>query len=111
MTNRNKAKGDKFERDVRDALTALGVNVTRTLNAGIPADVGDLLTPSASLQCKAVREWRLAEWMDATEDQAARTSRLPVVVVKRSRRPAADAYAVLPLWVLADVLNKLGDRA
>ena len=77
MTNPNKRKGDAFERDVLRALEALGVDATRTLNAGIPADVGDILTRTCAVQAKAVREWRLSEWVDQTCDQAARTGRLP----------------------------------
>ena len=43
MTNRNKRKGDKAEREAAELLTEVtGFEWQRNLSAGIPGDVGDI---------------------------------------------------------------------
>ncbi len=107
MTSPQKAKGSKFERDVLDTLTVFGVRAHRTLNAGIPSDVGDILTRRCAIQCKNHARLDLAGWVQETIVQASRTGRLPVVVHKRKGHGnAADAYATLPVWALAALIER-----
>lgn len=112
MTGAAKRKGDRWERAVRDVFVAHGLNVVRCCNAGIPADVGDLIVADiVAAQAKDHQRMELAAWVDQAVAQAGRTGRLPVVVHKRRRRPAEDAYVTMPLWAFCGLLHAPAWRA
>lgn len=117
MSHPSKAKGDAFERAVRDHLIAAGFDAQRT-RAGYARDHGDVHVatgpagPAVVLQAKAVREWRTAEWLaELNAQQAEAGAEHGAVVVKR--RGVADpgqSYAVLTLDALLALLAQAGYR-
>lgn len=110
MTNRNKAKGSRWEAAVRDYLAAeLGVRVERVA-AGASEDRGDLVGVEGwAVECKDVARHDFAGWVDEATVEAANVGVgvLPVVVAKRRQRPVRDGYVVVPLWVWVEVLRRL----
>ena len=104
-------KGDVFERAVVAVLLEAGFAAERCFGAGRPDDVGDVelaAFPWLFVDCKNAHRFELAEWVDALAGKAARADDgIPLVVVKRPRRPARDAYAVVPLWAFAEILERL----
>lgn len=106
MSNANKRRGDAYERDLLRALEALGVTVHRTLNAGIPHDLGDLLTATVCVQAKNHARLDLAGWTDQATEQAARSGRLPAVAHKRKQHNAADSYVTMPAWAWAELVRR-----
>lgn len=68
MTHPSKAKGDKFERLIRDTIIEAEVPVDR-IPAGASDDRGDLWIPGVTVQCKNVARLALAEWWGETEAQ------------------------------------------
>jgi Holliday junction resolvase len=106
VTNANKAKGDSFERSITNYLVARGIDAVRT-RAGYERDYGDIhirraatsVWPSAILQAKNHRTWKLAEWMRALPAQVAEAKALAgALVVKRPGISAPGAqYVVVEL--------------
>ena len=109
MTHPSKAKGSRWESAVRDFLAdRLGVRVER-VPAGASLDRGDLTGVDGwAVECKDVARLDLAGWMDEATAEAGNVGVgvWPVVVLKRRRKPVADGYVVMPLWVWAEVLAK-----
>lgn len=106
----NKAKGTRWERDVRDYLNRSGFDVYRPAPEGF-RDTGDLHgLPLFAVQCK---DWRdvtgaIREGLDGARVQAAnRGEPYGVAVVKRARKPVSRAYAVLDLETFVDLLHRL----
>ena len=76
----------------------------RVTPVGVPGpdlvDTGDV-----AVECKSADTIRLPEWCRQAEDQAA--SRPWLLVVKRKGYPEVDdAYAVLPMWFVAELLRE-----
>lgn len=101
MPNPSKRKGSKWEADVRDYLTdATGRRVER-IPAGASLDRGDLSgLEGVAVECKDVAKIELASIVDESVLEAANVGddTLPLAVIKRRRRSAPEAYAVMPLW-------------
>ncbi|KWT60587.1 hypothetical protein ADL21_18190 [Streptomyces albus subsp. albus] len=127
MTNRAKAKGTAWEREVRHYLNqALGQyvdhwkdaaypwkdphdpdNITRPAQTGVK-DVGDLHARPFVVECKAEKTIRLADYVRQANREATHAG-FPygVAVVKAPRRSVADGYAVMNLGTFAQVLATL----
>lgn len=111
MTHPSARKGSIFEREVVGFLQGHGFpHIERAYGAGRPADVGDLDgTPGLCWELKNCSRLELAAWVDEaqTERRHAR-ARFGIVVAKRRRKPVADAYALMPLAQLAQILIEAG---
>jgi hypothetical protein len=114
MTNPQKRKGSAFELAVARYLTEAGVPCERT-RAGWSDDRGDLDGPglvSWAVECKDHARISLAEFVDqavleATHKAiATRREVKPVAVIKRRNRSIADAYCVVPLAVMAQLIKE-----
>lgn len=106
-----RAKGSAFERDVVRVLREHGhLDAARAYGAGRPQDIGDVAgLDGFVIEAKCHRALDLAGWCDeaAREAEHSGTGTVPVVVAKRRGRPTEDAYAVLRLADLADLLVTL----
>ena len=117
MTNANKAKGDTFERSITNYLMARGIDAVRT-RAGYERDYGDIHTrradtsvwPSAILQAKNHRTWKLAEWVRGLARQVEEAKALHgALVVKRPGISAPGAqYVVMELDEWLSLLRAAG---
>lgn len=109
MTSSQKAKGDAFERAIRDHLVSLGVAAERT-RAGYARDAGDLhvgrdgTRPRAILQAKNFARLRFPEWLAELPAQIREAGALHgALVVKRTGVAAPGRqYVVMELddWAL-----------
>ena len=117
MTNANKAKGDTFERSITNYLVARGIDAVRT-RAGYERDYGDIhirradtsVWPSAILQAKNHRTWKLAEWVRGLARQVEEAKALHgALVVKRPGISAPGAqYVVMELDEWLSLLRAAG---
>lgn len=113
MSNPAKAKGTRWETAVVDFLRASGIRAYRPAQEGY-RDVGDIhgVSPFV-IQCK---DWRdvlaaLREGVDGAQLQARNAGETyGVAVVKRARKPAGEAYAVLRLEDLATLILQLREE-
>lgn len=104
MTNRHKAKGDRFELAITEHVNGAGVEARRT-RAGYERDYGDIhlapgvAAPLAILQCKNERRIDLAGYVRATEAQRLEAgAEHGATVVKRPGVAApGEQYVVLTL--------------
>lgn len=73
-------------------------------------DRGDLTgTPGITWQVKATKDIDLAEGTKEANQQAANNGDVVRILVNKGRRkPVADAYGTLPLWLLTLVLRAAG---
>ena len=107
MSNPNKNKGSRFELDIERALRNYGIRAKRPRQTG-HADVGDIhVGDDVVIQAK---NWaNLAAAMTAGVDGAQRqaiAAHRPygIAVVKRPRKGTDEAFAIVPLRVLAQLL-------
>ena len=109
-----KAKGSAFEREVVRVLRSHGhSHAARAYGAGRPRDVGDVAgLEGFVVEAKCHRTLDLAGWADEAAREAANAGEriVPVVVAKRRGRPAEDAYAVLRLADLCDLLARATEK-
>lgn len=116
MTNRNKAKGTRFETGIVTELGAFfgrlfGLRPYRPAQTGV-RDVGDIhgVSPFV-LQAKDDKSHSFSEWLDGPKGvhfQAANAEELyGAVIVKRPRRPIMHSYALLRLDTLARLILRL----
>jgi hypothetical protein len=109
VSNPNKAKGSRWEADVRDYLTGqLGVRVER-IPAGAAADRGDLSGLNGlCVECKNVARLDFAGWVDeaTTEARNVNADTLPVVIAKRRNKSVEHGYVVMPVWAWAELLTR-----
>lgn len=104
MTNRSKAKGDKFELAVTEHVNGSGVEARRT-RAGYERDYGDIhlapgvTAPLAILQCKNEQRVDLAGYVRATEVQRleAGAEHGATVVKRRGVAAPGEQYVLLTL--------------
>jgi len=111
MTHPSARKGQTFERDVVAFLRDNGFpHVERAYGAGRPADVGDLDgTPGVCWELKNCAKLEPAAWVDETETERRHArARFGIVVAKRRRKAAGDAYAIVPLAQMAQLLIEAG---
>lgn len=98
MANPNKARGDAFERAVRDYLLERGVTCER-IPAGATQDHGDLWLPGGPvIQCKNHARIDLAGWIDETRHQMENAGRsMAWVAVKRRGKGVERSYLITEL--------------
>ena len=110
MTSRNKAKGTRWERDLRDYFRSVGIQAYRPAQEG-RGDVGDLhgLAPFVG----QAKDWEdtvaaLRVGTDGAQVQA-KNAREPYGVnfVKRRRAAVEKGYAVMPVATFARLLLRL----
>lgn len=117
MTNANKVKGDSFERSITNYLVARGIDAVRT-RAGYERDYGDIhirraetsVWPSAVLQAKNHRTWKIAEWLRELPRQITEAKALTgALVVKRPgvSDPGAQ-YVVMELEEWMSLIRAAG---
>lgn len=115
MSNPQKAKGTRWETAVVTFLRDHGLYAFKPRQEGF-RDVGDIHV--AGLFTLQAKDWKdlagaLREGTDGARVQRAHSG-LPyaAAVIKRSRRPVEDAYVVLRLGDLPDLVRALsGDQA
>lgn len=112
MSNPNKAKGTRWESQLRDYMNASGFDTYRPAQAGF-ADTGDIHgLPFFTVQAK---DWKdttsaLRVGTDGARKQALNAG-MPygVNVVKRARKPIGDAYAVMAFDDFLRLVRQLVD--
>lgn len=105
MVNKPKRTGTAFESLVRDYLRPDWPQVERRALAG-GMDKGDLINVPFVVECKAVRAISLAEFVDETEQERENANEeFGICVIKRRNRNVKDAYAVVPLWMMVELLR------
>lgn len=111
MTNANKAKGSRAERQVADYLVGSGLLVER-IPAGATLDRGDLWvegTVMPTIDVKDHKEITLAAWVDRANEQAENAGR-PFGAVWHKRRgkgSPGDWYVTLSGASFAHLLNRV----
>lgn len=114
MTNVNKIKGDRWERDVQDYAQAHGFPWAERTRAGYARDHGDIhldpVTRAVILQAKNHAAMRLGEWLAGLADQvdAAGAQHGALVVKRRGVGDAGRSYAVMELSALLGLLRAAG---
>lgn len=112
MTNRNKAKGDKYERDILNLCRAAGFTWAERTRPGRREDEGDIhLAPGLIAQVKDVATPNWRAWLGELQDQIrCARARHGILVVKRrgtaGRQPLH--LAVMPLDAMLDLLREAG---
>lgn len=113
MTNANKAKGSKWELDLRRYFAdERGLRLSRPWQEG-HEDAGDMhIEELFAGQAKNYRSWEDAMriGLDGAIKQA-QVAGLPyaVALVKRARRPVGNGYAVMEIEQLASIAHILGN--
>jgi len=109
MANRQKAKGDAYERDVQRFLLGEGFVMAERIPAGATLDVGDLLLPAdipLTIDCKNQSRFDISGWVDRAAEQARNARRTAgfVVVKRRGTTDVAQHYALTTVRMLTDLL-------
>jgi hypothetical protein len=103
-----KVKGSTYERAVVTYLRSVGFpQAARTL-AGASEDRGDISgVTNTVLECKCAARIDLAGWLAEArlEAEHAGLPRFAVVVKRRGVADPGESYAVMPLWLLAELLR------
>jgi hypothetical protein len=103
-----KRAGARFEQQVVDYLVQHGFPYAERRVMGGSRDRGDIAGVLGwTLEAKATRELDLASAVDETikESQNAGTIWY-AAILKRRRKPTADAYVVMPLYLFAELLRE-----
>ena len=110
VVNPQKRKGSKWELDVARFLSENGCPHAERSRAGWRDDRGDIDgLPGVVIECKDHKKHDLAGWVDETERERANAwAAYGITVVKRKAKPPSDAYAVLPLRQLVQLLVEAG---
>ena len=107
--SRSRVIGTRWESDVVAYLVDHGFPEAerRALHGGL--DRGDIAgVPGVMLECKAERSLDLASYVDEVEIQTANAkARIGAAVVKRRNRPTSDAYVVMTLAQLVEILAEV----
>ncbi len=102
-------KGSQFERSVVSYLRGAGFpQAARTL-AGASEDRGDVSgVDHCVLELKCAARLDLAGWLTEArlEAENAGLPRFAVIAKRRGIADVAESYAVLPLWLLAELLRE-----
>lgn len=114
MSNPAKRKGTAFESEIVAFLKAQGIPAYRPAQTG-RFDVGDVhgVSPFV-IQAKNYKDTvtALREGLDGVQLQVRNAGETyGVAVIKRTRKPAADAYAVMRLEDLAALILQLRETA
>ncbi|MFF4478722.1 hypothetical protein ACFY1A_17130 [Streptomyces sp. NPDC001520] len=110
MSNANKAKGTRYEGEIRDYLNDLGFTVRRVVQMG-NKDQGDLHGyPLHIIEAKNEKSIRLPEYIRQAEREAVNASEpFGVAFVKRPRASTGDGYAVRSIATDARLVARLRD--
>jgi hypothetical protein len=117
VTNRNKAAGDRFEREQRDFYRANGFPGAEKTRAGYERDGGDVhldpvvgMTPGVISQCKRVASPRWTEWVAGLKEQIANShAEVGFLVWKRPKiGDPGEQLAVMPVRDLLHLLRRAG---
>lgn len=121
MSAANKAKGTRFETDIVDWIrdNAPLLRAERLPRAGAK-DEGDVAItfPSGVLvvEAKNHKAWSLSDWVRQARDEVVNyvakrrippASAFPLVVVKRRGKSIGEAYAVMELHLLVELIEYL----
>lgn len=110
MANANKAKGSRFESEVRDYLQVNGHDDAHRVVQTGKLDTGDLKVHNFTLQAKnwANLSGALSAGTDGAMVQSKRAgSEFGAAVIKRPRKGVKEAYVVMPLHQFVHLLNRL----
>lgn len=109
--NRNKAKGDRWERACVTAYRLLGFPHAEKTRAGWDDDRGDLLlAPGLCVQAKDAKTRRWIEWFDQLEQQRtnAKAEHAWLVVKRPGIADASQGLAVMTVAEHARLLRAAG---
>lgn len=106
MANPNGRLGASFERAVADLFATVFPFADRRVKTGAK-DKGDIGgVPGWVFECKNEKSIRLAAYMDeATIECENAGADWYAAIVKRRGKNVAQAYAVMPLWQLIELLR------
>jgi hypothetical protein len=102
-------KGSAFECAVVNYLRGAGFPQAAKTLAGASADRGDIQgVANTVLECKAHKALDLAGWLTEARQEAdnAGQPRFAVIAKRRGVADVAESYAILPLWLLAELLRE-----
>lgn len=102
-------KGSAFECQVVNYLRSTGFPQAAKTLAGASADRGDIQgVANTVLECKAHKALDLAGWLTEARHEAenAGQARFAVIAKRRGVADVAESYAILPLWLLAELLRE-----
>lgn len=111
MANHNKRRGNVYESQVVEVLRLYGHHGAARTLSGSREDRGDIQgIPNTVIQAKKHREYSFGPWLDEARKQAAHAgvSRYAVVAKRRGVADVSESFAVLPLWLFAELLNDGG---
>ena len=112
MSNPQKVKGDKAERDVAAYLAAHGFPYAeRAYGAGRPDDVGDIDgIPSVVVEVKNHKTITIPAWLDELETEMfnANARHGAVIAKRRGSTDVADWYALMPAAEWTHLLVEAG---
>lgn len=110
LTNANKAKGTRYEGEIRDFLNDCGFVVRRVVQMG-SADQGDLHGyPLHIIEAKNEKTIRLPEYVRQAEREAVNAGEpFGVAFVKRPRAGTGDGYAVRSIATDARLIARMRD--
>jgi Holliday junction resolvase len=104
-----KVKGSRFERDVVSYLRSVGFTQAARTLAGASEDRGDISgVANCVLECKCAARIDLSGWLAEArlEAEHAGLPRFAVIAKRRGVADVAESYAVVPLWLLAELLRE-----
>jgi len=108
MSNPAKAKGSQWERDVVAYMQTRGFRwMERRFGAGQQKDKGDLTgLPGVVIECKNHKTHKFSEWLaEAEVERVNANADIGIVVAKRSRKPAGEAYVVMTLATFCTIME------
>ena len=112
MSNPQKRKGDKAERDVASYLAAHGFPYAeRAYGAGRPDDVGDIDgIPGVGVEVKNHKTITIPAWLDELETEMfnANAQHGAVIAKRRGSTDVADWYALMPVEAWTHLLVEAG---
>lgn len=108
--NANKAKGTRYESEIREFLNARGFTVNRVAQMG-RLDQGDLHGyPLHIIECKNVKSIDLPSFVRQADKEATNAGRpFGVAFVRKARGATADGYAVRSIGTDVRLINRLRD--
>lgn len=116
MANAMKAKGDRYERALRDHFQRNGFTDCERTKAGYERDAGDLHMsrtrngPRVIAQAKDVRTPQWSEWLDGLREQISESGAEVGFIVNKRTRPGKTPLhlAVMPLDEFTELLARAG---
>jgi hypothetical protein len=111
VSNPQKAKGTRWETAVERFLTANGVKAYKPRQAGF-LDKGDIIASPFTLQAKDYRDvvTALRNGVEGAQVQRVNAGEpFAAAVVKRARKPVEEAYLVMRLGDLPDLIRAIAE--